>query len=443
MRLRGLGYDVLDIAIDGNEAVEKAITLRPDLILMDIRLGDGIDGIEAARRIRARVDIPVVYVTAYADNELLDRARATHPAGFINKPFTTKDLLTTINLAIHQQPGLDNSPTSQSERPREAVLTTDREGRVSFISRSAERLTGWSREAIIGQLLNTVLTSLYTLTVEAANEIVSGALNHGLEQVLHRDTPASNERDDLLTPLQDAQGKHFGLALRFDSNTVEGSLANLQRLADSHQFVLDQIAVRVVVLDQNLKIQHVNALARNFLDTSNLFAIRDGHLRAVDDSHHAALQQVVRRIVKANGRTKDSSAELITFGGKAATSRIITVASSVPHSDSLTNLPLVTLLIYDLDYRRELSESVLRQTYGLTRSEVKLVQTLVGGGSLDDSAEELGITVNTARTHLKHIFNKTGAKRQSELIHQMESGPASLAIKVRDVSANDRSPDDG
>ena len=84
MRLRGLGYSVLDIAANGSEAVDKAISLKPDLILMDIRLGEGIDGIEAARRIHLQSDVPVVYVTAYADHDLLDRARATRPAGFIN-----------------------------------------------------------------------------------------------------------------------------------------------------------------------------------------------------------------------------------------------------------------------------------------------------------------------------------------------------------------------
>ena len=97
MRLRGLGYDVLGIAKDGKEAIEKARDLRPDLILMDIRLGDGIDGIEAAHRIRTQFDIPVVYVSAYADRDLLDRARSTQPAGFINKPFTTDRKSTRLN----------------------------------------------------------------------------------------------------------------------------------------------------------------------------------------------------------------------------------------------------------------------------------------------------------------------------------------------------------
>ena len=70
------------------------------------------------------------------------------------------------------------------------------------------------------------------------------------------------------------------------------------------------------------------------------------------------------------------------------------------------------------------------QTYGLTRGEVRLVQVLASGFSLEEGAHHLGIAVNTARTHLKHIFIKTGAKRQSELIHQVETGPATLPLKL-------------
>ena len=64
MRLRGLGYAVTAIAKTGPEAIEKATELRPDLILMDIKLGEGMDGIEAAHQIRSNLDIPVVYVSA-------------------------------------------------------------------------------------------------------------------------------------------------------------------------------------------------------------------------------------------------------------------------------------------------------------------------------------------------------------------------------------------
>ena len=89
-----------------------------------------------------------------------------------------------------------------------------------------------------------------------------------------------------------------------------------------------------------------------------------------------------------------------------------------------------TRMLFDMPGRRELSAPVLRQQFGLTRSEARLVQSLAGGSSLDEGARSLGISVNTARTHLKHIFHKTGAKRQSELIHQVETGPAAMPLDL-------------
>jgi CheY-like chemotaxis protein len=180
MRLRGLGYAVLAIAKDGLEAIEKAAELRPDLILMDIKLGEGMDGIEAAHQIRTQLDIPVIYVSAYVDQKLLDRARQTHPAGFINKPFTTKDLLTTIDLALFQRSerGMQSGPrTTLAENPAEqskdAVVTADVEGRVNFVSKSAEALLGWRRKQIVGSPLTEVLADIYGIEQAVANAMES------------------------------------------------------------------------------------------------------------------------------------------------------------------------------------------------------------------------------------------------------------------------------
>ena len=79
-------------------------------------------------------------------------------------------------------------------------------------------------------------------------------------------------------------------------------------------------------------------------------------------------------------------------------------------------------LVFESPGYRPVSAQVLQQIYGLTRAEIVLVQALASGPSLEEAAHVIGIAVNTARTHLKHIFIKTGAKRQSELIHQGETG---------------------
>ncbi|MBT7350197.1 response regulator, partial [candidate division WWE3 bacterium] len=85
--LKSLGYDVLDIVASGKEAIQKASGSQPDLILMDIKLDGEMDGIEAARQIKDRFNIPVVYLTAHADDATLERAKITDPFGYILKPF--------------------------------------------------------------------------------------------------------------------------------------------------------------------------------------------------------------------------------------------------------------------------------------------------------------------------------------------------------------------
>jgi CheY-like chemotaxis protein len=72
------------------DAIQKALTLRPDVVLMDIRLQGGMDGVEAARQIRASVRIPVVFMTAYVDAETTQRIRDTSPWGCLHKPFTVQ-----------------------------------------------------------------------------------------------------------------------------------------------------------------------------------------------------------------------------------------------------------------------------------------------------------------------------------------------------------------
>ena len=96
LSLGGLGYAVTGMASSGEEAIRKAEELHPDLVLMDIVLGGDMDGIEAAEIIRARFNIPVVYLTAYADEKRLERAKVTQPFGYILKPFDDKQNLENI-----------------------------------------------------------------------------------------------------------------------------------------------------------------------------------------------------------------------------------------------------------------------------------------------------------------------------------------------------------
>ncbi|MFB3089774.1 MAG: response regulator [Gammaproteobacteria bacterium] len=104
LHLDNFGYHVAGIASSAKEAINIARDLKPDLVLMDIRLGEGADGIDAALAISKHMNIPIVFVTAHSDSKTLRRAKIVNPAGFINKPLRESDLKTTIEFALNQHP---------------------------------------------------------------------------------------------------------------------------------------------------------------------------------------------------------------------------------------------------------------------------------------------------------------------------------------------------
>ena len=105
--LTKLGYQVSDICARAEEAVSKCFELRPELVLMDIRLKGEMDGISAAQEIKDKFSIPVVYLTAHADEKTLERAKVTEPFGYLVKPFETVELYVAIELALHKCYGDD------------------------------------------------------------------------------------------------------------------------------------------------------------------------------------------------------------------------------------------------------------------------------------------------------------------------------------------------
>lgn len=100
-RVSEMGYDV-DTAVSANEAIRKVKTFNPDLILSDINLGEGIDGIDTIKQINKDKNIPVIYITAYDDNNTLKRAEITEPYAYILKPVRERELNIAINIALYK-----------------------------------------------------------------------------------------------------------------------------------------------------------------------------------------------------------------------------------------------------------------------------------------------------------------------------------------------------
>lgn len=108
-RLTGMGYFIVFTTSTGEDAVQQASIHLPDVILMDIHLAGSMDGITAAFHIGEQHKIPIVYLTAYSDDETLARARKTRPAGYVLKPFDPRSLYVAIEMALYTHPHKDEA----------------------------------------------------------------------------------------------------------------------------------------------------------------------------------------------------------------------------------------------------------------------------------------------------------------------------------------------
>ena len=158
-RLQKLGYHVPCIVSTGRDAVQKAGEVRLDLILMDIRLGGEMDGIDAAEQIRSLYNIPIVYLTAYADSETLRRAKVTEPYGYIIKPVEDRELQSNIEIAVYK-----HCMELQLQEYRlqlnhligngsNMILSFDRQHRIFLWNRAMERVTGLRQKEALKKTL--------------------------------------------------------------------------------------------------------------------------------------------------------------------------------------------------------------------------------------------------------------------------------------------------
>ncbi|MFO7977697.1 MAG: response regulator [Bacteroidales bacterium] len=135
--LKKLGYLVPTTVSSGEKAIEEIEENRPDLVLMDIMLKGQMTGIEAANVIKERFNIPVIFLTAYADENTLSKAKISEPYGYIIKPFKEKELQTTIEMAIYKA---EKDEELKKERDLYHSIIENKESKDSIFVRADYRL---------------------------------------------------------------------------------------------------------------------------------------------------------------------------------------------------------------------------------------------------------------------------------------------------------------
>lgn len=330
-RLSRMGMTVVASVDTGDLAVTSAIDLRPDLVLMDIRLKGNKDGVQAAGDIAQAVDVPIVYLTAHSDRATLDRAKGTAPYGYVMKPFQERELFVAIEMAVHRH-ALERQ-LRESERKYvatlasigDAVVATDLQGRVSYMNPVAEALTGWSFAEARGLPSDTVVQ----VARDAAGAVPLSPVGQAVQEnrIIRFDDAElfliskSNEVipiDACAAPIVDEQARMTGAVVAFRdirdrrlaaeraSHAKDEFLAMLAHelrtpLGAIHSAVgvLESVdstssnAVRALVVIAR-QVRHLSRLTDDLLDVERLLS---GKIRL--DRHPLDMAEAVRHVVAA------------------------------------------------------------------------------------------------------------------------------------------------
>jgi two-component system cell cycle sensor histidine kinase/response regulator CckA len=245
-RLETLNYTVTDIVTSKKQVLEAIKKERPNLVLMDIMLGSDMAGFELSKIIHDEFDIPVVFLTAYSDEETLQQAKLTEPFGYILKPIEERELRSTIEIALYKYDMEKKLKESEQwffttlKCIGDAVITTDTKGKVTFMNQQAELLTGWQEKEALHKDSKIVFHITNGKDDIKVDNPVSQVLKKNSIIHLQNDTVLISKDgskkciEDSAAPIRDAQKNIKGVVLVFrdigDRKKLEEQLRQAQKM---------------------------------------------------------------------------------------------------------------------------------------------------------------------------------------------------------------------
>jgi hypothetical protein len=245
-KLTKMGYHVPAIASSGKKAIDETERVNPDLILMDICLKGDMDGIEATKEIKRFYDVPIIYLTGNADKTTIDRAKQTHPHGYLVKPFKERELQAIIEMALHRH-SLERKVKEREQwlsttlnSIADAVITTNEQGNITYLNPAAEKLTGWSNAEAVGLELK----DIFNIVKEETRDIIANPIERALKEgcvvwlegniILFSKDGEEIFIEDSAAPIIDEKGNVTGGVLAFRNVTsrkqLEAQLQQAQKL---------------------------------------------------------------------------------------------------------------------------------------------------------------------------------------------------------------------
>ena len=312
LHLQELGYGVAALASSGKEALAAASGLVPDLVLMDISLGAGMDGIEAARQLHA-VGIPVVFLTAYADETTLARAKESGPYGYLLKPFDERSLHSTIEMALYRHRMEQELKASEAklrtilEHAIDLVVIIDKAGLVTYSSPAAGKLLGfpagerWGSPAI--NMIHPEDRVTYTTVFEELLQHPSATRTLEI-RVMHKDG----------TPRLMETVSYNAMEVR----GVHGIVVNARDITERRQAELDRQNMEIKI-QQSQKLESLGVLAGGIAhDFNNLLMGIMGHagLALMEPGLEPGTIRRLQQIDASASRAAELTNQLLAYSGR-------------------------------------------------------------------------------------------------------------------------------
>jgi two-component system cell cycle sensor histidine kinase/response regulator CckA len=267
--LERMGYQVPGVTASGPDLLRLASELSPDLVIMDVMLEGDLDGIETADILREKHGVPVIFLTAIADEETIARARDTEPFGYLLKPYNDRELQSAVEMALSQSESRQRIEeksdhfVSTLRSMADGVIATNLVGNITFINPLAERLTGWPAADAIGRPLQDVfqITDPESGRSAPAFPKASKGATRAIRLTCKDGSQISIE--DNSAPLKSEDGSLDGLVIVFRKRPEFESTAS-----DGPPLVglVEGIADPLIAVDVDWQITYANRQAARYFD---------------------------------------------------------------------------------------------------------------------------------------------------------------------------------
>lgn len=459
IRLKRLGYAVPAIVSTGKEAIKKAKELYPDLVLMDIVLKGDMDGVEAARQIYSRFNIPVVYLTAYSDESTLQRAKVTEPFGYVLKPFEVRTLRSVIEIALHKDKAekklrdrnkwLDNALRSINDN----VVFTDTRGLITFMNPNAEATLGWKQEKALGK----DLTELFSLLNEQGINLTESYMKKAIEDgpaftLLNHTLRVSKDSKEVpvdisAVPIRDYEENMAGVVLVFRNVTERRMLESQGIRRDKIEWSSkgredDKPITMMLVASSDLVREGIHrmlepetglkvvAKASSSLEIMPIIEKKMPDILIVDaEMPGFKIDKILESIGKKGIgtklmlflRTADENLimDAISMGARGCITdtsdreQFVQAIKTVHNNKIWTEVDIITKILTRLLPLKKAKLMLPEQK--LTRREQEISRLVVKGYSNKQISNKLFISAKTVKAHLRNIYKKSGLGSRFQL----------------------------